>query len=62
MEADILSPELLSADEVFLTNSIIEIMPVTVINDRTIAGGAPGIITRKMMQLYKDTVDDETLG
>lgn len=52
-------------DEVFMTNAVIEIMPVTAIGDETghvaaIGDGKPGPITRKLMAAYKEMVEKET--
>ena len=55
-ETDIALDELMSADEVFLTNSMIEIMPVTTISGKAISTGTPGPVTRKLMQAYKELV------
>ncbi|NQU95597.1 MAG: aminotransferase class IV [Candidatus Omnitrophica bacterium] len=44
---------LLKADEVFLTNSTVGIMPVVEINGRTIGNGKPGPITKKLKELLK---------
>ena len=53
--------ELLQADEVFITNSLIEIGPVTVLDGKPIGNGKPGIITRKLMKAYKEMVLKETV-
>jgi len=45
---------LLEADEVFLTNSIMEIMPVTQIELRVVADEKPGPITRKLHDAYRE--------
>ena len=52
-------------EEVFMTNAMIEIMPVTAICDNegntvTISGGKAGEITRKLMKAYKERVEKET--
>jgi branched-chain amino acid aminotransferase len=60
LETDIHLEELLDADEVFLTNSIMEIMPVTAVNGKMIAAGKPGLITRNLTNFYKDIVNKET--
>lgn len=44
---------LLQADEVFLTNSLMEIMPVSCIEDKGIGKTVPGKITRRLMEAYK---------
>jgi branched-chain amino acid aminotransferase group I len=48
--------ELLRADEAFLTNSIIELMPLAEVNKQRIAGGK---VTRRLMQAYKEAVVKE---
>jgi branched-chain amino acid aminotransferase len=60
LEADILLPELMAAEEVFLTNSMIEIMPVTKLEDKAIGSGKPGPLTRKIIEAYKTAVSQET--
>jgi branched-chain amino acid aminotransferase len=41
-----------SADEAFLTNSLMGIMPLVSLDKRRIAGSAPGIVTRGLMEQY----------
>ncbi len=45
--------ELLDADEVFLTNTIMQVMPVRRIEQREIGLGSPGPVTRGLWQRYK---------
>ena len=52
--------DLLQADEVFITNSLIEIVPVTMIDGKLIADGKPGALTGKFMKAYKALVKKET--
>ena len=49
----------LEADEIFVTNSVIEIMPVTEIGGRVIGGGAPGEVTRAVTRDYRRLVAEE---
>jgi branched-chain amino acid aminotransferase len=49
--------ELLHADEAFITNSIMELMPVSEVNGQRIGRGK---ITERLMQAYKETVVKET--
>jgi branched-chain amino acid aminotransferase len=44
--------ELLKADEVFFTNSLMKIMPLTSVDNRPIGSGVPGAITRKLLSSY----------
>lgn len=45
--------DLTVAGEVFLTNSLFGILPVTRVGDRTIGDGEPGPLTRSLMDRYK---------
>ena len=47
------------ADEIFVTNSVIEIMPVTEHAGRVIGGGSPGEVTRALTQDYRRLVAEE---
>jgi len=54
--------DLLDADEVFLTNSIMEVMPVTRVEARPIGAGEPGPVTRRLAEGYRALVARETGG
>ena len=43
---------LLAANEVFLTGSVLEIMPVTTIEKHQVGGGAPGEVSLRLRGLY----------
>ena len=47
---------LLAADEVFLTGTGNEVMPITKINDQLINEGKPGALTRRIAGLFKEFV------
>lgn len=51
---------LLDADEVFLTNSIMQIMPVCRIERKAIGPERPGKVTRILTELVRQRVDTET--
>jgi branched-chain amino acid aminotransferase len=51
--------ELLRADEAFLTNSVLEIMPLTRLDDKPIGSGRPGPLTKRLMSAYKELVIKE---
>ena len=55
-EQDILPDELFQAQEAFLTNSLIEVIPLTHINRKPIASGKSGPITQKLLSAYRETV------
>ena len=44
--------ELLKADEIFLSGTVKNIMPVSILDNRPVGNGKPGPLTRKMMELY----------
>ena len=54
--------ELITSDEVFLTNSIAEILPVTKIGSRKVGGGLPGEITKLLGISYQKKVIYDTMG
>jgi len=52
-------------DEIFMTNAMIEVMPVTTVSDEsghtvTIREGKPGKITQQLIQAYRERVERET--
>lgn len=49
--------EMLNADEVFITSTTRDIMPVTKIDNQKIAGGQVGAKTKKLMQLYQEYIN-----
>jgi branched-subunit amino acid aminotransferase/4-amino-4-deoxychorismate lyase len=59
-EVNLKLTDLLQADEVFITNSLIEIVPVTTFDGKAIAGGKPGALTGKLMKAYRALVKKET--
>ena len=44
---------LLNAEEVFITNSVIEIMPIAAIDGRTVGSGSRGKVTERLTEGYK---------
>jgi branched-chain amino acid aminotransferase len=54
--------ELYSADEIFLTNSLVEVLPVTRIARQKVGGGSPGELTKLLHISYQKRVILETLS
>ncbi|MDD5680772.1 MAG: aminotransferase class IV [Candidatus Omnitrophica bacterium] len=54
--------ELKSSSEVFITNSLFEVMPVVKVENKTIGAGTVGEVTKKIQSLYKEEVRKETEG
>lgn len=50
---------LLSADEAFVTNSLIEIMPLVNVDGRAVGRGTPGPVTNKLLHAYRQLVQRE---
>jgi branched-chain amino acid aminotransferase group I len=50
--------ELTEAEEAFVTNSILELMPLTWLDDKPIGTGKPGKLTRKLIAAYRDLVHE----
>jgi branched-subunit amino acid aminotransferase/4-amino-4-deoxychorismate lyase len=66
-EVDIRPEALDKFDEAFVTNAMIEVMPVTAVREAsgrmvTIGSGKPGAITRRLMQAYRERVLSENTG
>lgn len=52
--------ELTQADEAFLSNSLIEIMPLTRVSRQVIGSGRAGKVTRRLMEAYKALLSEGT--
>jgi 4-amino-4-deoxychorismate lyase len=64
-EGTVGKPIFKQCEEAFMTNAMIEIMPVTSMNDESgasmvVGGGKMGPITRQLLQAYRDRVEKET--
>jgi len=53
---EVLPQALLDADEAFLTNSLMEVMPLTRVDGHAIGAGVPGPVTQRLMQAYREMV------
>ncbi len=45
-----------TADEVFISNSLMEIMPVTVVGDKKVSSGDVGLLTKRLFKAYREQV------
>lgn len=53
-------PEILEkAEEAFLTGTVKKVMPVTHLDGHAVGQGVPGPVTRKLMRLYGEMLDQE---
>jgi len=55
-EQEIKLDELFEAQEAFLTNSLIEVMPLTEIDGKVVGFGRPGAVTKKLLGAYRKLV------
>lgn len=58
LELPLTEPILRRADEVFITSSIREIVPVVAVDDAEIGGGRPGPVYRKVQALFSQYVSE----
>jgi len=49
--------ELLNADEVFITNTLVEVLPITKIDDAFISSKVPGPISKQLMGAFKKLIE-----
>lgn len=53
IETKVTPEDLKKADEAFLTNSLIELMPLVFVDNKPICKGTPGRITEKLLKSYR---------
>ena len=59
-EAVLRDPDLFGADEVFLTSTTRELLPITRVDDRVIGNGRPGPITRRLLEAFRRRAESLT--
>ena len=59
-EANVTLPDLLGAGEAFLTNSLMEVIPLVSVDGRPVGSGRPGPLTERLARRYRDLVARET--
>ena len=58
-EKDLSLTEVYRADEMFCTGTMGEIAPVLCVDGRTIGDGSPGLVTRRLQELFRQCTRDE---
>jgi branched-subunit amino acid aminotransferase/4-amino-4-deoxychorismate lyase len=56
LEGQVELKELIEAEEAFVTNSILELMPLTRFDGKPIGTGKPGQLTRKLIAAYRELI------
>lgn len=59
---EILESELTTVDELFISGTTTEVMPVVTVDGRAVGGGKPGPVTRKVIEKYDELVEKIRLG
>jgi len=59
VEKDLYIDDVLSADEMFLTNVIMQVMPVSRLEKHTVGDGKPGPITKKLTKYFNELLSPE---
>jgi branched-chain amino acid aminotransferase len=62
VEKDLTIDDLLGADEVFITNVIMQVMPVVGIEKHNVGEGKPGTLTKKIQEHYGEFVKNNCRG
>ena len=60
VESGVEMQALWDAPEVFLTNSVMEVMPLTMLDGRPVGSGEPGPVTERLGQMYRELVLRDT--
>ena len=60
-KGDLVISDLLEADEVFLTNVIMLILPVIKVEAHTVGNGKPGQITKKLSEALSKILSDKNI-
>jgi branched-chain amino acid aminotransferase len=60
VETSLALPGLVGAGEAFLTNSVMEVMPLVSVDGRPVGPGRPGPLTERLARRYRDLVARET--
>ncbi|MHC4624851.1 MAG: aminotransferase class IV, partial [Planctomycetota bacterium] len=59
VEKDLLISDVLDADEVFLTNVIMQVMPVTRVEQHTVGSGQVGPVSRSLLKRFEEYIKSQ---
>ena len=55
-ETGLLWEQLYRADELFLSGTTTEVMPIAAVDERQVGGGRPGPVTRRLMEAFRERI------
>ena len=61
-EAVLMDADLFGADESFLTSTTREILPIVQVDDRKIGSGAPGSVSRALLEAFRRKAHARTVS
>jgi branched-subunit amino acid aminotransferase/4-amino-4-deoxychorismate lyase len=59
VEKDLHIADVLEADEIFLTNVVMEVLPVIGVERHTVGDGEVGPVTMRLREKYLQTIEEE---
>ncbi len=59
VEKDLFIADVLEADEIFLTNVIMEVLPVAGVEQHTVGNGKVGPVTRKLREGFLQAIEQQ---
>ena len=59
IEKNLYISDVLEADEIFLTNVIMQVMPVRAVEKHTVGDGKPGPLTKKLQKYFDDVIKSQ---
>jgi len=59
VEKDLYIDDVLSADEIFLTNIIMQVMPISRVEKHTVGDGKPGPMTKSLQKYFDEFIKSE---
>jgi branched-chain amino acid aminotransferase len=59
VEKDLGISDVLEANEIFLTNVIMQILPISSVEKHTVGDGRPGVMTKKLQKMFDEAIKTE---